>query len=672
MSEISKILALTCAVVATPLFALENNDDRLNLNWRNTSIAPGENFYTYANANWQKTNAIPPEYPSWGIFNILNEQVAERIHDILINTAKNKTMKPGSIEQKVGDFYFSGMNESAINQQGLTPLRVEFERINAINSLADLQEAIVHFQKIGVDALFSFGSMQDFKDSTLMIGAAMQAGIGLPDRDYYLKDTPKFKKIREAYIAHITKMLILSGDTEQQAKADGAAVMAIETMLAKASMSNTEKRDPNAIYHLMNLQQLSELTPHFSWSNYLKARGLRDIKQLNMGMPNFFKNVDLQLEKINIKDWKAYLRWQLLDAFAPYLAKPFVDQNFKMVQVITGIEKLLPRWKRVVSTENGALGFAIGKMYVDKYFPPEAKQQVLNIIENIRKTLAKDILTLPWMAKSTRQAALTKLDLMKQRVGYPNSWWDYSNFQVDRGPYVLNVLRANQFLVQRDLNKIGKPVDKNEWAMTPQTINAYYDPSMNNINLPAGILQPPLFDPKAPVAANYGAIGFVIGHEITHGFDDQGAKFDGNGNLKNWWTTEDAQQFKKATQCIVDQFKQYKVDDLSVNGELVLGEATADLGGLTLALKAFQESKDYKKAKAVNGLTPDQQFFLSAAHVWALNIRPEQARNLILTDPHPPGLYRVNGTLANMSAFQQAFDIKTPSIMINPKPCVVW
>lgn len=667
MHRLSSTLALVSAMLASPLFA----DNTLNLDWRNTRIAPGDNFYAHANAHWQEENAIPPEYPSWGIFNVLNEQVLERLHEMLIAAAKNTQAPEGSIEQKTGDFYFSGMNEMAINQQGLEPLAPEFAVIDGIKDSKELQAAIAHLQKTGVNALFNFGSMQDFRDSDKVIAAAMQAGLGLPDRDYYLKDTPEFKKIRDAYVDHIAKMFMLAGEKEVKAKMAAARVMAIETALAKASMSSTERRDPAAVYHMMDQAQLAGLTPHFSWSDYLKAMELTNIEQINIGMPAFFKTMDLLLEKTALSDWKSYLRWQLLDAFAPYLSEPFVNQNFKMVQMLTGIKKLMPRWKRVVSTENGALGFALGKLYVEKYFPPEAKKQVLDIIANIRRVLAKDLQQLPWMAESTRKAALAKLDLMKERIGYPETWWDYSSLKIDRGPYVLNVLRANQFLIRRDLNKIGKPVDKTEWGMTPQTINAYYDPSMNNINFPAAILQPPLFDPKAPAAANYGAIGFVIGHEITHGFDDQGAKFDGKGNLKNWWTAEDAKRFKAATQCLVKQFNQYKIGDLSVNGELVLGEATADLGGLNLAYKAFLASNEYKKAKTLDGLTPEQQFFLSSAHVWALNMRPEQARNLILTDPHPPALYRVNGTLANMPAFQKAFDV-APGTMVNPKPCLVW
>lgn len=379
------------------------------------------------------------------------------------------------------------------------------------------------------------------------------------------------------------------------------------------------------------------------------------------------------LAAIALEDWKIYLRWRLIDSFAPYLSQPFVDQNFKMVSAIGGAEKILPRWKRVVNTENGALGFAIGKLYVEKYFSPAEKQQVLEILQNIRTALREDLQTLGWMTPETRQAALKKLDLMEERVGYPEKWWDYSTLKIDRGPYVLNVIRANEFLIKRDLDKIGKPVDRTEWHMTPQTINAYYDPSMNNINLPAGILQPPFFDPKAPAAVNYGAIGFIIGHEITHGFDDKGALFDGHGNLKNWWTPEDLKKFQAATHCIAEQFSQYKVNgDLAVQGDLVVGEATADLGGLTLAYKAFQSSKAYKNAKTIEGFTPEQQFFLGSAHVWASNIRPEKARHLVTTDPHPPMVYRVNGTLANMPQFQLAFALEEGSPMVNKNRCTIW
>ncbi|ARG98654.1 M13 family metallopeptidase [Legionella micdadei] len=676
LATFTAILSFSSLAVNVPITNDGNNNnpvEALHLDWLDTSASPTTDFFAYANGTWQKKNPIPPEYATWGSFNILQEKVQDRIHQMLIAAANNKNAAPGSIEQKVGDFYFSGMDEESINKLGIEPLLSEFQRIAAINNLADLQQVITHLQLIGVDALFSFGSMQDFKNSQEMIGAAGQGGLGLPDRDYYLKEDKKFQQIRAAYVQHIGKMFELLGDKPDQATKEAATVMNIETILAKASMSQIEQRDPNAVYHMMDLQQLEQVTPNFSWSQYLSALGQPSIKHINLTTPEFFKVMNTQLQAIPLADWKTYLRWHLIDAFASYLSKPFVDQNFKMVSALTGTKKLLPRWKRVVNTENGALGFAIGKLYVEKYFPPASKQAALEILHDIRQALKQDLQTLSWMTPETRQAALKKLALMEDRVGYPDKWWDYSTLKVDRGPYVLNVIRANEFLNKRDLNKIGKPVDRSEWAMPPQTINAYYDPSMNNLNIPAGILQPPFFDPSAPAAVNYGAIGFVMGHEMTHGFDDQGAKFDGHGNLKNWWTEADLKKFQAATNCIVEQFSKYKVDgDLPVQGKLVVGEATADLGGLTLAYHAFHNSKYYKEAKTINSITPDQQFFLGTAHVWASNIRPEQVRNLVTTDPHPPMIYRVNGTLSNMPQFQAAFSVPDKSIMVNATRCVIW
>jgi putative endopeptidase len=648
-------------------------DNSLHSNWLDTNVSPAQDFYSYANGNWQKNNPIPPEYPSWGSFNIVSEKMQDIVHQMLIKAAANTKAKPGSVEQKVGDFYFSGMDEASINQLGIKPLQPEFERINNIKNLTDLQSEIAHLHQIGVNVFFGFGSMQDYKNSEKMIAAAVQGGLGLPDKDYYLKDTAKFKQIRDAYVAHMTKMFQLLGDAPDKAAAEANTVMKLETQLAQVSMSQVEQRDPHAIYHIMDTAQLAQTTPDFSWPAYFKALGQGDLKSINLAMPDFFKALGEQLKTVPLEDWKTYLRWHLIDDYASYLSKPFVDENFKMVTALTGTEKILPRWKRVVSTENGALGFAIGKMYVDLYFTADAKKQALDILKNIRYVLREDIKNLSWMTPATRQAALKKLDLMEERVGYPSKWWDYSSLKVDRGPYVLNVIRANQFLVKRDLDKIGKPVDRSEWGMTPQTINAYYDPSMNNLNIPAGILQAPFFDPKAPAAVNYGAIGFVMGHEMTHGFDDQGAQFDGHGNLKNWWTPEDLTKFKVATQCIIDQFSQYVVNgDLHVQGKLVVGEAAADLGGITLAYRAFHHSNAYKTAKTIDGMTPDQQFFLGTAHVWAMNIRPQQLQNQVTTDPHPPAKYRVNGSLANIPSFQEAFKIPTESPMVNAHRCVIW
>ena len=653
--------------------AIVTGSDGLNLDWLDRSVNPAQNFFGYANGGWQKANPIPPAYSRWGTFNILQNENEDAIHKVLEDAAKNTQAQPGSDLQKIGAFYFSGMDEAAINQAGSKPLDPELDRINNITNLKQLQTEIAHLQMIGVDALFGMGEMQDFRDSTKVIGVVGQGGLGLPNRDYYLKKDPKFAKIREVYIQHIASSLELLGDTKDNAAREAGIVMDIETNLAKASMSLVEQRDPHAIYNVMNLVQLEKATPNFSWQDYFADVGHPELKSINLAMPKFFKAMGMQLASVPLSNWKAYLRWQLVDAFSPYLSQPFVDENFKMQSALTGSKELLPRWKRVTKAENNALGFAVGKAYVEMKFPPSSKAAVLEILHGIRAALNSDLKTIYWMGPDTRKAAIKKLDLMGERIGYPDKWRDYSALDINRGPYVLNVMRSNEFENNRELNKIGKPVDKNEWGMTPQTVNAYYDPSMNNINFPAGILQPPFFDPNAPMAVNYGAIGFVMGHETTHGFDDQGSQFDGHGNLKNWWTKADKRKFDKNVKCIADQFSAYTVDgDLHVQGKLVTGEAIADLGGLKLAWRAFHASPYYKEAKTIDGFTPDQQFFLGAAHVWAQNIRPEEARRLVTVDPHPPAMYRVNGTMANLPQFQQAYHVPKNSPMVNKHICVIW
>ncbi|WP_419420375.1 M13 family metallopeptidase [Legionella sp. D16C41] len=644
----------------------------LRLNWLDKSIAPGENFFSYANGTWQKDNPIPPEYASWSTFNILQLGIQNKIHQMLIKAAADKQAVPGSIEQKIGDFYYSGMDIKAINELGFKPLQPFIDHINNIKNMASLQAVITELQLIGVDALFNFSSMTDYKNSKQMIAAALQGGLGLPDRDYYLKDDPKFKAIRDAYVKHIARLFELVGDEPAIAEREAMVVMDIETALAKVSMSQVQQRNIKATFNIKSRKQLEQLTPNFSWPTYFKALNLPNIQSINVAMPDFFIGMNNLLTKVSLDNWKIYLRWHLLDGFAPYLSQPFIDEDFHMTTVLSGAQKLLPRWKRVVNTESSLLGFAIGKLYVKEYFSEKSKVEVLAILHNIRQVLQTDLQTLSWMTPATRKAALEKLSLMEERVGYPNKWRDYSKLKIDRGPYVLNVIRGNQFLIKRDLNKIDKPVDRDEWGMTPQTINAYYDPSMNNINIPAGILQPPFFDPNAPAAVNYGSIGFVMGHEITHGFDDQGAQFDGHGNLKNWWSPEDLKRFQQATQCIIKQYSSYKVDGLAVQGDLVVGEATADLGGVLLAYLAYHHSKDYQQAKTIAGFTPDQQFFLGVAHVWATNIRTEQLRNLLTTDPHPPAVYRVNGPLANIEQFAKTFNVSKPSPMINNDRCIIW
>jgi len=658
----------------TPILCAETTteSDPLYLDWLDRSTKPEDSFYQFANGSWQKKNPIPPQYASWGTFYILHEKVQKLIHQILIDASTHPSEK-NSMKQKVGDFYFSGMNEHLINKLGVAPLQQEFTRIASIKNTTDLQAEIAHLHAIGVNVCFDFSSMQDFKNSDEMIGAAMQGGLGLPDRDYYLKDDAKFKHIRDAYLKHVAAVFRLLGDDSRLAEKEANLVMTIETNLARSSLSQIEQRDPHAIYHIKTMDELQKEMPHFSWQSYFKTMGYPTISHINLAMPVFFKNLDGLLQKVSLADWKVYLRWHLIDAFSSYLSSPFEQERFKMSAEITGTKKMLPRWQRVVAVENGALGFAIGKIYVEKYFPPSSKQAVLDIVHHIREVLKHDIGRLTWMSPDTKKAALAKLALMGERVGYPSKWWDYSSLSIDRGAYVLNVIRANQFLVKRDLDKIGKPIDRTEWVMTPQTVNAYYDPSMNNINFPAGILQAPFFDPQAPAAINYGGIGFIIGHEMTHGFDDQGAQFDGHGNLKNWWSPKDLQKFHEATACIIKQFSQYKVEGgYNVQGQLVVGEATADLGGLILAYRAFQQSKAYQSAKTISGYTKDMQFFIGAAHSWAINMRQEQLQNQVTIDPHPPAEFRVNGTLANMKEFQDAFSIPNASPMVKKERCVIW
>ena len=646
--------------------------DALHTNWLDTKVGPAQNFYQYANGGWQKSHPIPAAYPSWGTFNILQIRNETVIRQLIQNAAKEHAA-PGSTAQKVGDFYASGMDEKLIDRVGLSPLSPEFDDIASIRSLKDLQQEVAHLQMIGVDAMFGIGQMQDFKDSSKVIGIAAQGGLGLPDRDYYLKQDPKFTQIRAAYVAHVARSFELLGDGNDRAAAEAKTVMAIETGLAQASMSRIEERDPHAIYHVMNLTELDRSTPNFSWSDYFRELGYPRITSINLAMPQFFGALGKDLRSVPLEQWQVYLRWRLIDAYAPYLSKPFVAEDFRMQSALTGAQKLLPRWQRVVSAEDDALGFAVGKLYVDKEFPPSSKAQVLEILHSVRAALKTDLTTLQWMTPATRQEAIAKLDLMGERIGYPDKWRDYSQLRIDRGPYALNVMRANEFEQRRELSKIGKPVDLEEWRMRPQEVNAYYSPAMNNINFPAGILQPPFFDPKAPLAVNYGAAGWVMGHEMTHGFDDHGAQFDGHGNLKNWWTADDAKRFQAATACISDHFSTYTVDgDFHVQGKLVTGEETADLGGLTLAWRAFHASSAYKNAKTIDGFTPDQQFFLGAAHVWADNTRSAEARRLVTIDPHAPPQYRVNGTIANMPQFQEAFHVPAGSPMVNAQRCVIW
>src|SRR5260221_234315 len=635
------------------------------------SVNPLQDFYLYANGQFLRDNPVPPAYSAWGQFQILDQKNQDFIHQLLQSAAADRSARRGSELRKIGDFFASGMDEAAVEKAGIAPLKAEFARIAAIDSPAELSAALAHLQLIGVDAAFGMGQMQDYADSTQVIAVVGQGGLGLPDRDYYLKDDAKFAAIRKGYEEHIARMFVLLGDSASAAAEEAHAVMALETRLATVSMPTENQRDPHAIYNVRDLAALAQQAPAINWPRYLAVSGVPQVTSLNVAMPDFFAGLSHEIEATPIAQWRSYLRWQLAHGFAPFLSKAFVDENFRYAQLVSGSKELLPRWRRVLRTENGALGFAVGHEYVKQRFPPEARAQVLDILHGVRAAVQQDISTLPWMSEATRAKALEKLALIEERIGYPEVWRDYSKLTIDRGPYVLNVLRANAFENARQLAKIGKPVDRTEWGMVPQIINAYYGSSMNNITFPAGILQPPFFDPDAPAAFNYGAIGGVMGHEITHRFDDRGSQFDGHGNLAKWWSKEDGEKFKAGVQCVADQYSGYAVDgDLHLKGKLVTGEAIADLGGLLLAYRAFEASAARAAAPMGGGYTPEQQFFLSYSRFWGENVRPEQARMWATSDPHPPTNFRVNGTLANVPQFAQAFG--DPGAAADPKRCVIW
>lgn len=643
----------------------------IQLEWLDKKVSPDQDFYQYANGTWRKQHPIPSAYPTWGVAHVLREQNTQVIHNIILDLTK-KSNPSGSIEQKISDFYQSGMDETALNQQGISAIQPELERIQHIRQFSDLQKEIAHLELLDIDAPFTFDQMQDFNHSQQVIGVASQAELGLPDRDYYLNNDQKFKDIRKAYLNHITRMFRLLGESPDSAYHIAHRILKMETTLAKASLSRIEQRDPKAIYHMMTVSQLQKVTPHFDWQMYFTDLGYPNIKQINLATPGFFASMDKQLLDTSLTEWKDYLRWRLIEASAPYLSNAYVNESFVLQKTLTGTQTLLPRWRRVVDMENQALGFAVGKLYVEKMFPPSSKSAIQDILNQIHQALEDDLKTVTWLTPETRQAALTKLNMMHYHIGYPQKWRDYSSLVIDRGPYILNILRAAEFQKRYQLNKIDKPVDNDDWDMIPQEVNAYYNPSKNEFNLLAGILQPPYFNPHANSAVNYGAIGAIIGHEMTHAFDDEGAQFDGQGNLHNWWTQEDLTKFKVATACIANQFSQFKVHGMAVQGKLVSGEAIADLSGMILAYNAFHKPALYQQAVTLDGFTPDQQFFIGAAQSEASNMRLEESQRRIITDPHPPSLFRVNGTLANMPQFQQTYAIKTASPMVNPNRCVIW
>src|SRR5881396_1507986 len=658
----------------------EQSAPPLDPNNMDTSVKPSDDFFRYANGAWIKRTEIPPEYSRWGAFNELIERNNDALHTIAEKASQTQVdPKLAPETQKVGDYYSSGMDEQAIEVMRTKPLQEELNRINMIKDRQDVLAEIAHLHSIGVNAFFNFGAGQDAKDSNHDIAQAVQGGLGMPDRDYYTKEDADMKQKREKYVAHVTKMLTLLGQAPEKAAEDAKKIMALETKLAEASRTRVQLRDPIKNYNKMGVRQLQDLTPDWNWSDYFKKIDLVEPGDINVRQPEFFKAAANSFKSTPLEDWKAYLRWNLINATAPYLSKDFVNEEFDFNErVLRGTQQNKPRWKRVVTSEDGDIGDALGKLYVGFYFPPEAKERALELVNNLKEALADRIKTLDWMDEPTKKEALKKLAAMNVKIGYPDKWLDYSLLQIDRGPYVLNAMRAGKFEADRDLKKIGKPVDRTDWGMTPPTVNAYYNPNMNEIVFPAGILQPPFFYAHADDAVNYGGIGAVIGHEMTHGFDDQGRQFDATGNLRDWWSKKSAAEYDKRRKAVVQQYNEYEpLQGLHVNGELTQGENIADIGGVKLAYAALQKALDKhpeERTKKIDGLTPEQRFFLSFAAIWRSKIRDEDQKLRLTTDPHSPAQFRVNGPLTNMPEFQKAFNVPDSSPMVRPadKRVNIW
>ncbi len=631
------------------------------------AVKPQDDFYRYANGTWLKNNPIPADRSIWASFSEIDERNQTNLRAICERVAA-KTDGATPIEKMVGDFYASGMDEAAINAAGAKPLQSELDRIAAIKTPADVLKVIAHLQSLGVACGFRFGSSPDLKQSDREIASLGQGGLGLPERGYYFNDDEKSQKIRQQYVAHIVNLLALAGEPRESATVSAQAVLTLETKLAANSLARVQLRDPYRSYHKMKVAEAAAKTPGIDFALVFAERGAPAFDDVNLAHPEFFKGFEVALNTVPVSDWQAYLRWHLVRHAAPYLSEAFVAEDFAFNgKILTGTTEQKPRWKRIVGVVDGEIGEALGQLYVADYFPPEAKARMAKLVEDLRASLHDRIAALEWMDAPTKEKAQAKLAAFGVKIGYPEKWLDYSSVKIARDDFFGNVLRADAFEVARRLKRIGGPVDRKEWGMTPPTVNAYYRPTNNEIVFPAGILQPPFFDFKADDAVNYGGIGAVIGHEMTHGFDDSGAKYDAQGNLNNWWSDESAKNFKARTTAVVKQFAAYSpLEGVHLNGELTQGENIADLGGVKIAYYALQKALADKPRDPINGFTPEQRFFLNYATIWRINSRPEAIRLRANTDPHSPGEFRCNGPLSNLDEFAKAFTVPDTSPMRRP------
>jgi putative endopeptidase len=663
MSKKSLLISLFLLTMTIGTFIACNDKEQkpeepaINLANLDQTVDPGQDFDAFANNGWKKLNPLPGDRARYGAFDQLAEVAEKQLNELVKETAATKNEK-GTVADKTATLFNLGMDSAKLEQQGIAPLKPYLEDIDKIGSMEDVEIAVAKFHGYGFSPLFSFYGSTDAKNSSMVISQLSQSGIGMADRDYYVNDDPRSKDLREKYILYIGKMFKLMGTEEAVSMKDAETIMKLETRLAKASMTRLERRDPHKTYNKTTTKGLIALSPAFNWNRYFVLQGVNDPGEINLNQPDFLREISAMFKEVPVEDWKTYLRWNLINNTASYLSDSFVNTHFEFYgKAMSGTEQMRPRWKRVLGTTSEALSEAIGQLYVAKYFPAEAKERMVKLVENLRISLGERIKNLEWMGADTKVKAIEKLNAINVKIGYPDNWRDYSKLEISDDSYVANVIRSNQFETAFNYSKINKPVDKSQWFMSPQTVNAYYSPDMNEIVFPAAILQPPFFFLKGDDAVNYGAIGVVIGHEMSHGFDDEGRKFDKVGNLTDWWTEEDSQRFDERTKVLVDQYNSFIVlDSIHADGKLSLGENIADLGGLNISYQAYKLAS--KETKSIDGFTPEQRFYLAYAHVWAQNIRDKEILRRTKEDPHSLGKYRVVGPLKNVPEFHAAFNVK--------------
>ena len=649
----------------------------IDVNDLDRKAAPCDDFYKFANGTWRAKNPIPASMTRWSRRWQAGESAKDKLHDILESAAADKSAAKGTPEQIIGDYYGACMDESRVNARGLEPIKAWFAKIDAAKDISALQQVMAELHDIIVNAPFSMGSSQDPHKPSWVLADFGASGLSLPDRDYYLKPEARFNEAREKYVAHVAAMLKLAGWDAKSAAAGAQTVMGIETKLAEASLDNVALRDPASVDHNTTFAQLQSMAPHVEWAAYFKHKQLPTDVDINVDQPKFMQEVDRQMQQTSLADWKVYLKWQVLDSTANFLPAAFVEENFAFNgKYLGGATEMKPRWKRCAESADQLFGDALGKKYVEKYFPPEAKARMQEMVRNLLAAMRDDILSRTWMSDDTKEKAMAKVATFQQKIGYPDKWKDYSHVEIRRDTLFEDMIAGRKFVEQDDRELIGKPVDRLRWGMTPPTSDAEYSPLMNSIEFPAGILQPPAFDMNAVDAVNYGAIGVVIGHEISHGFDDEGAQFDFLGRLRNWWTESDLKDFQSRGACVADQFDHYFIEkDIHHNGKLVLGESIGDLGGAKIAFLAYEKSLEGKPRPAdVDGFTPEQQFFIAWGQFRGDEIRPEAQRLMVQSDPHPIAKYRVIGPLSNLPEFQKAWSCKADAPMVRPegKRCDVW